>query len=511
MVSEMNEYPAMFADRDTHISIVEEERGPVRDHCGIVSAFSQEEIPFFLTGLSGLVEEQTRGYDGAGVVCLEKNGTSHAYRGHGRIAKAFDQHAISAFRQIHAKTWAFQTRYKTDGPLIPGNLQPVVRIHKQSGQMFALVHNGQFSLTPGRSGGEDSDTVIGADELAESPEQTLDESINVFQRKKKGAWSVSIITRDAMYLLRDPRGTRPLSYGALRQPGREHSVWIAASETVALEAMGVDTFREVLPGSVVKIDAHGIQELAYPGPADEIAVCSFENVYIAEGKTRMHIVRGSPDEINAAVTTNEFRRRTGYILAREAPLTAGDVDFVIGIPGTGIIGGRAFASACKLPYIQAITDRNPLDGRTFMMPNIEKIYQKVLENFEFYASVLYGAKVGIVDDSIVRSNVMRGLNYLLRTQYGVSVVHARVLCPPIDKPCYLGINTREERELAAHEYQGDVDLIRKSIGLDSLAYLSGKGLVEAHEGSERICRGCMVGYSPPIDRYGNIVYKNGRE
>jgi len=301
-------------------------------------------------------------------------------------------------------------------------------------------------------------------------------------------------------LARDPYGVRPLAYGF------RDGVCMAASETVALEAMGLDNFREVLPGQILKISKEGLFTLV-PAAESKTACCIFENIYFGEGKSRLHAPRLSETEINTTPTIDNFRENCGRILAIEAPLTKNEVDFAIGIPGTGIAGGRSFALESGLPYCQAISDRHPQDDpRTFMTPNINEILQKVLKHFYFKENFLRGAKVVLVDDSIVRGNVMPGLIKLLKEEYGVKETHVRILCPPIDKSCYLGINTRQDSEMIASRHRGKIEEIRKEIGADSLAFLSDKGLLKAVGESDGFCLGCMINHHPPIDRRGELIF-----
>ncbi len=95
---------------------------------------------------------------------------------------------------------------------------------------------------------------------------------------------------------------------------------------------------------------------------------------------------------------------------------------------------------------------------------------------------------------------------------GAREVHIRVLCPPIDKPCHLGINTRRSKELIAAQYVPETPItdevialiterIREQIGADSLKYLPDRGLFEA-AGSQHFCLGCMIGHQPPVNKAG---------
>lgn len=500
----------MFAESLRDISpLARAEREPLQDRCGIVAAFCEEDTPFFITGLAGLYQLQTRGYDGAGFHCVTAAGQTFQCKGEGMISDVFNTDTVARYRDIKASMWLYETRYGTQGATKVENVQPIVTQHRLTGETFAVIHNGQFSDEDGLSGGEVSDTRIFANQLAESTEASWNERILNMQKKKNGAWSTIIATPEGLYLMRDRYGVRPLGYGKKKDAISNRDIWIAASETSALKAMGVSLSFEVLPDSVIKISKRGIEKLRKPnGIVTAQAACIFENIYIGDGRSAIHSPRTTDLEINTSPEIDEFRKRCGVILAKEAPLSGADVDVAIGIPGTGIAGGRSYAEALGIPYLQAITDRNPQDNpRTFMNPDINDIGRQVLGHFYLHKNFLQGLRVVIIDDSIVRANITGGVIKLFKEEFGVKGTHVRVLCPPIDKSCYLGVNTRKDSELAAARHRGNIEGIRQEIGADSLAFLSDKGLLEAAGQSDGFCLGCMINHYPPLDRRGNIIYE----
>lgn len=490
------------------------ERDALEDHCGIVAAFSPTDIPFFTKGLKGLAVLQTRGYDGAGFWALTTKGVTYEYKSEGMIHEVFNNSVVNKFAVIPAQTWIYQVRYGTFGGFCADNVQPVVNKHKD-GSLFAVAHNGQFSKSLDDVIGQSSDTVSYAKELAESEGSNWDERIQNSLRIKKGAWSLVIGTKNAMYLARDSFGFRPLTYGHVWDSEHNCYFWVAASETSALSHMGVEDFFEVLPGTITKITAAGMQVLSKT-PNVKRAHCIFENVYIQHGTGKALLPRTTVTKINSSPTVDDVRRRTGKILAREAPLSKSEVNMVIGVPGTGIEGGMSFARILDLPYFQAITDKvgPPAEQRTFMSAQIDAIYEKVLNHFNFDEQALKFRKVVLVDDSIVRGNITRGLIYLLKNHYQVKAVHLRILSPAIDKSCHLGVNTRSKDELIAAKYLGNIQKICDAVGADSLAYISPSGLKEAMTGNPSasgFCMGCMVGQQYPIDSYGNLLRQHTKK
>ena len=486
--------------------MVHADKRPLLDRCGIIAAFSPVDVPFFQTGLRGLQLLQTRGYDGAGFWAVDTHGASYSYKGMGMINEVFSPEILHLYGEIHARAWVYQVRYGTSGVSDQSNVQPFVMTHRKTGDAFVVAHNGQFSVSSSTNAERASDTHRYATELSETNGRKWDERIVSSLLHKTGAWSLVIGTGHALYLARDSWGFRPLVYGHVWKKEVNGYMWVVASETSSLETMGASDCFELMPGTIAKITSDGLKVLDHIATTKQ-ALCMFENVYIQHGTGRAFLPRKSPRNIMRSPTVDDVRRRMGVILAREAPVSSNDVDMVMGIPGTGIEGGMQFARALNIPYLQAITDksRSHEEQRTFMTSSVNTIYQKVLDHFSFDAQTLKGRRVVLVDDSIVRGNITKGLIYLLREQYQVRSIHLRILCPPIDKPCHLGISTRSLIELIAARHNGDVLAIQAELKADSLLYLSAAGLREAVTKDPRargFCMGCMVGQMYPIDAYG---------
>lgn len=485
------------------VNVLEYEREPLADHCGIVAAYAPKNVKFFTGMIDGLQILQTRGYDGAGFWALDSKGAVFQHKGEGIVTEVFTPSMREKYKEISAFLWMSQVRYGTSGGFTKDNVQPIEGIHWASGELFVIAHNGQFAR-PCESA--ESDTQEFAQDLARAPGQTWDKRITATLTGREGAWSIVIGTGSGLYVARDPRGIRPLAYGWRWDRDTKQAIFVVASETSALEAMGIPRYEEVLPGEILGVGEKGLRRL--PGASSvcqKNALCIFETVYIQDGRSRALIPRDVSSLIQKAATVDEIRRRCGMILAREAPLSPEEVDIVVGVPGTGIAGGIAFAEALGLLYAQAIGDCKKEDRRTFMQADVGSILDEVKSHFIFDAPDLSGKRVCLVDDSLVRGNVMTGLIELLRREYGVSVVHVRILCPPIDKPCHLGINTRSADELIVARFGGDLGRVQRAIGADSLAYLPATGLREAMTGNpdaDGFCMGCMAGHKPPIDKYG---------
>jgi amidophosphoribosyltransferase len=115
--------------------------------------------------------------------------------------------------------------------------------------------------------------------------------------------------------------------------------------------------------------------------------------------------------------------------------------------------------------------------------------------------VLKDKVVVIVDDSIVRGTTSKQLVQLVK-QAGPKEVHFRVTAPPIRFPCHYGMDFPTQKELIAHQLDGDVKKIGEELGVDSLEYLELDALLESvpHENGANYCTACFSGkYPVPID------------
>ena len=106
---------------------------------------------------------------------------------------------------------------------------------------------------------------------------------------------------------------------------------------------------------------------------------------------------------------------------------------------------------------------------------------------------LFGKRVVMVDDSIVRGTTSGPLVQMMRDA-GAAEVHVRVACPAITDPCYMGVDMATREELIAANMS--VEEIREHIGADSLAFLSIDAMMRALEADDGYCNACFTGHYP---------------
>jgi amidophosphoribosyltransferase len=287
----------------------------------------------------------------------------------------------------------------------------------------------------------------------------------------RGAFSFVFMDEETLYAARDPQGVRPLVLGRLERG------WVIASETAALETVGASFVREVEPGELISIGEDGLRSARFANP--EPKGCLFEYVYLAR-----------PDSVIAGRNVYSARVAVGRALAREHPVEA---DMVIGVPESGIPAAIGYAEQSGIPYSAGLV-KNAYVGRTFIQPSQSIRQLGIRLKLNPLREVVRGKRVVMVDDSIVRGNTQRAQVRLLR-EAGAVAIHVRISSPPVTWPCFYGIDFATRAELIANGL--DTEGIRRSIGADSLGYVSLDGLIAATEQPKtRLCRACFDGEYP---------------
>ena len=462
------------------------------EKCGIFGVYAPDEDVARLT-FFGIYSLQHRGQESAGIAATD--GTRiRIESGMGLVSQAFDEQRLAA---LPGRSAIGHTRYSTTGSTLACNTQPLLvsGIHGE----FALAHNGNVvnsNELKAALGLEDfpfettTDSEVLAKILSDGPDLDLMDRFAYMMRRANGAYSLAVLTKEAIFGVRDPLGIRPLCIGKL--PTREGSGggWVIASETCALDHLGAEVIREVEPGEVVRIDSDGITSFFPLGTnersdADE-KLCLFEFIYFAR-----------PDSVISGSLLHEVRRRMGGRLAEEHPA---DADIVIGVPDSATPAAIGYAEASGIPYVEALV-KNRYVGRTFIKPDQRLRERDVELKLNPLKNVLDGKRVLVVDDSIVRGTTTPRVVRMLR-EAGAIEVHMRISAPPITHPCPYGTDMATRGELIAaqnllkDEMSVDVDAIREHVGADSLRYISLEGASWATKRGEGHCSGCFTGIYP---------------
>ena len=440
------------------------------DECGLFGVWNHPEAGN-VTYL-GLYALQHRGQESAGIAASD-GASIHTEKAMGWVADVFGRERL---RRLPGHRAMGHVRYSTAGSSNLKNAQPIMATTARG--PIAIAHNGNLTNADAlrremeRDGAifqSSSDTEVILHLLARAPAGPLEEQITHALAQVKGAYSLLILTLDALYAIRDPYGFRPLTLGRLRD------AHIVASETCALDLMEASFERDVEPGEVVVISDAGLRSLR-PFPPAERLHCVFEYVYFAR-----------PDSLLWGRNVHTVRKAMGRQLAREYPVAA---DVVIPVPDSGTSAALGYSEESGTPYELGLI-RNHYVGRTFIEPKQGIRHFGVKIKLNPVREMLEGRRVVVVDDSIVRGTTSRKIVKMIRSA-GAREVHMRLSSPPIQWPCYYGIDTPTRRELIASSHT--VDEICRYLAADSIGYLSLDGMLKATGGDPaHFCNACFTG------------------
>ncbi len=451
--------------------------GP-REECGIVAVVNHPQAARW--AYLGLYALQHRGQESAGIVSTD-GARACAHRAMGLVAEAFDEAALDS---LAGRCAIGHNRYSTTGSPTLANAQPILVNYKDG--FLSVAHNGNLVNArtlrrrlerKGSIFQSTMDTEVLVHLIAAERDPSRDRAVLSALDDVQGAFSLLIMTPDGLYAARDPHGFRPLVIGRLGE------TVVAASESCALDLLGVPLERELSPGEVLKVDRGGRAETLRRATTERECLCVFEQIYFAR-----------PDSALFGMSVDEARRKLGRELAREAPV---DADCVFAVPDSSNSAALGYSEASGLPFELGLI-RNHYVGRTFIQPGQELRDFRVKVKYNPVTSVIRDRRVVVVDDSIVRGTTSQALVGLIRDA-GAAEVHLRVASPPLRHPCYYGIDIPHRDELIAARMS--VPEIREFLGADSLAYLSFEGMYRAVGNGERHCDACMSGnYRVPLEQ-----------
>ena len=451
------------------------------DECGIVGLYAPQRDVARHTFFA-LYALQHRGQEAAGIVSCDGR-IAHVHKGMGLVSQVFNEDNLHHLRGDLA---IGHTRYSTTGSSKLRNTQPYI-LETLDGPL-AIGHNGNLINAPqlrrellergvGLQTSTDSEVIIHLLAGAGGPDWLT--RIRILMAKIEGAYSLVILTKDAIYGVRDPWGLRPLVLGKLEDG------YVVASESCAFATIGAKMVREIQPGEIVRLDANGYK-ITQGAPAQNLAFCTFEQIYFAR-----------PDSVLNGKLVHQTRQKLGGQLAMEAPV---DADIVVPVPDSGTPHAIGYAQMSGIPYSEGLIKSRYI-GRTFIQPTDELRKVGVAMKFNPLPDNLAGRRVVLVDDSIVRGNTSGPLVQMLRDA-GACEVHVRVACPPIKFPCFMGVDMASQSELIAANLT--IAEICAHIGADSLAYLSLPGLMKALKAENGYCNACFTGdypFSTPIQLF----------
>ncbi len=463
------------------VHIQEELEDSLHEECGVFGIYDFDGNDIASTIYYGLFALQHRGQESCGIAVSDTNGPKgqvSVHKGMGLVNEVFTQEEL---QKLKGNIGVGHTRYSTAGSSTRENAQPLVLNYVKG--TLGLAHNGNLinALELRKEleyTGAIFQTTIDSEVIAyhiareriKTP--TVEAAVKNAMKKIKGAYSLIVMSPRKLIGARDPFGFKPLCIG------KRDNAYILVSETCALDTIGAEFVRDVLPGEIVTINEEGIQsDTSLCLPKEKEARCIFEYIYFSR-----------PDSIIDGVSVYHSRIMAGRYLAKDHPVEA---DVVVGVPESGNAAALGYSLESGIPYGTAFV-KNGYVGRTFIKPKQSNRESSVRVKLNVLREAVAGKRVIMIDDSIVRGTTSDRIVGMLK-EAGATEVHVRISSPPFISECYFGTDIPSKEQLIAHNRT--VEDIRKIIGADSLGYLEINRLSEMVNGLP-ICTGCFNGKYP---------------
>ena len=448
----------------------------------------------------------------------------HSHLGTRRAGMVFCDGEGRFKKEIHSiENTPFRTRFEADLPSFHGNCGMGCISDSDPQPLLVRSHLGVFAIATvgavnnaeelievfshvghqfmAQSSGEVNTTELVAALI--NTQEDLVTGIKYAQEQIEGSLTLLVMTRDGeLYAARDDMGRLPVLIG------KDDDGYCVTFESFAYGKLGYVDEYELGSGELVRITADGYETLV---PArDEMRICAFLWVYY-----------GYPNSNYEGVNVEVMRYRNGAIMVdndREMGLLP-DVDFVAGVPDSGLPHGIGYAAASGKPFARPFVKYTPTWPRSFMPAN-QDVRNRVAKMKQIpVPELIDGKKLLFVDDSIVRGTQLREtVDFLYDT--GAAEVHMRSACPPIMYGCkYLSFSrSRSDYELIARrkvlELEGEegekhldeyadgrtergkclLRSICEEMGFDSLSYQTLDGMLDAIGiDRDKICTYCWNG------------------
>ena len=361
---------------------------------------------------------------------------------------------------------------------------------------FYSDHNHQFNAM---SSGKVNETELVA-ALINQKDDLISGILHV-QEVVEGSMTLLVLTNSGdLYVARDRLGRLPVLIG---KDGDGHCV---SFESFAYHKLGYADAYELGPGEIVHVTADGFETLSPAG--DKMRICAFLWTYY-----------GYPNSNYEGVNVEVMRYRNGEIMAENELETMPDIDFIAGMPDSGVPHAIGYANRRWKPFARPFVKYTPTWSRSFV-PASQDVRNQVAKMKQIpVPELIEDKKLMLIDDSIVRgTQLQETVEFLYES--GASEVHMRSACPPIAYGCkYLNFSrSKSEMELlvrkVATELEGEEGLahldeytdsstergqrllrtICEKFGFSSLGYQSIEGLLNAIGiDKEKICTYCWTG------------------
>ncbi len=451
--------------------------------CGIIGVFGSSEAAR-LAAL-GLFAEQHRGQESCGMAVSDSK-VIRLRKKMGLVKEVFREAKLAL---LPGSIAVGHVRYPTKGSATEFNTQPHL-VETLSGPSYALASNGDLvNYASVRRMLEAEKVYFKSDNDGEllvkylayrilRHNDEISEAIRNLMRDVQGAYSSVLCTRDELYMFRDPHSIRPMVWGKTPE-----GTVVVASESCALDTLGVVDRREVPPAGIIKVSADKIVVLEndanlYRKNSSE-RHCIFEHIYFSR-----------PDSFHFHEDVYRVRERIGAALARQDEGLRPDI--VVPVPDSSNFIGLGYANQSGAPLSLGLI-RNHYIGRTFIKPEQTIRDESVRQKFNVLPNFFAGKRIVLIDDSIVRGTTIGKIVKLIK-EAGAAEIHLRIGSPQVKHPCYYGIDTPDAQELVANRHS--LDEIRRISGVDSLKHIDMDSLKSCVSHPESYCYACFNGSYP---------------
>jgi amidophosphoribosyltransferase len=324
------------------------------------------------------------------------------------------------------------------------------------------------------------------------------DGIRKAQTSIDGSCSLLLLTENGIYAARDRLGRTPVIIG------KKTGAYAVSSESCSFPNLGFEIDRYLGPGEIVCLTPDGCEQWQAPG--EDLQVCSFLWVYY-----------GYPASSYEGINVEKVRNQCGAALARNDEV---DIDFVAGIPDSGIGHAIGYANEKQVPYIRPFVKYTPTWPRSFMPQNQEQRDLVARMKLIPVRDLIEGKRLLFCEDSIVRGTQLKD-NIQKLFEYGAREVHMRPACPTLIYPCeFLNFSTSRSTldlvgrkviyalegsetgflpEYASADSDKNLEMIegiRQRLGLTSLVYQKLPDLVDAiGMPKDKLCTHCWDGSS----------------
>ncbi|WP_278452814.1 amidophosphoribosyltransferase [Thomasclavelia spiroformis] len=450
----------------------------INEECGVFGVYSPNKSDLVNIVYYGLYALQHRGQESCGIV-VNQDGVFYSHKDLGLLNDVFSKDKLMNFPEANMAVG--HVRYGTTGKTNRNNCQPI-EVNHQKGKM-ALAHNGNLSNAfelrneLELSGAifhstSDTETIAYIVTKERLKTNTIEDALSQAMNQLDGAYSLILMSSQKLICARDPYGFRPLCYGI-----NEDGMYVVASESCALKAVGASFVRDIEPGEIVIFSEDGVVSRKEHCKTKKKKTCIFEYIYFARG-----------DSVIDGISVHHSRKEAGRLLAKYHPV---DGDVVIGVPDSGIDAALGYSQESKIPYEIGFI-KNKYIGRTFISPGQSSRLNQVKIKLSVIEENVRGKRVILIDDSIVRGTTS-GLIVKLLKEAGAKEVHMRISSPPFLYPCYYGTDIDSSEHLIACKHS--IEEIGNIIGVDSLGYLPVNEL-KSLINSEDYCSSCFDGNYP---------------